>query len=198
MQGGRLVPTPWLVGMSILAGAVAGLLAGRLWTHVIDLQEQRLFFRLSQQIQRRRDPARWIRDSVARERAFRAFPPVAPPQEIRREQMLSDCLVTFQLPDTTFANWVLFEVYARDARGALLGRAGAYNEGGFGPGDRMSVIVPDVRCASVAGFGLNMLPATSKPPPPWAEPCPGPRPPPCQNARRAAERRAPPTRGASA
>ena len=38
--------------------------------------------------------------------------------------------------------------------------------------DRISVLVPDLRCASVAGFGLSMLPATPKPPLHWAEPLP--------------------------
>jgi hypothetical protein len=165
-----------IIALALASGAAVGLLVGRLWAQQIDLRARRSFHALASTVQRRHNPEQWARDSAARERLFHAFPHESPPRELRREQIVSDCLVTFQLPDTTLANWIMFTVYARDTRGALLGRASAYADQGFGPGDRVSVVVSDVQCAAVAGFGLSSLPAAPAPPLHWAEPQPEPRP----------------------
>jgi hypothetical protein len=167
-----------IIALALATGAALGLLVGRLWAQEIDLRARRTFRALSSTVQRKHSPEQWARDSAARERMFRAFPNESPPRELRREQIVTDCLVTFQMPDTTLANWIMFTVYARDTRGALLGRASAYADKGFGPGDRVSVVVSDVRCAAVAGFGLSLLPAAPTPPLHWAEPQPEPRRPP--------------------
>jgi hypothetical protein len=172
----RSMSTVAIVALALSTGAAVGLLVGRLWALQLELQARRTFVSLASTVQRTYDPAQWARDSTAREELFRAFPSQSPPRELRREQILSDCLVSFQLPDTTLANWIMFTVYARDTRGALLGRASAYADQGFGPGDRVSVVVTDVHCPQVAGFGLSMLPAVPKPPLHWAEPLPEPRP----------------------
>jgi hypothetical protein len=172
----RSMPTVAIIALALSAGTAVGLLVGRLWAQQIDLQARRTFAALASTVQRRHDPAGWARDSVARQQLFRDFPAERPPREVRREQILSDCLVTFQLPDTTLANWIMFTVYARDTRGALLGRASAYADQGFGPGDRVSVVVSDVHCPEVAGFGLSLLPTAPTPPLHWAEPHPEPRP----------------------
>jgi hypothetical protein len=176
MERERSTSTVTIVALALGAGAAVGLLVGRLWTLQIELQARRTFVSLASTVQRTHDPARWARDSAAREQLFRTFPSQSPPRELRREQIVSDCLVTFQMPDTTLANWIMFTVYARDTRGALLGRASAYADQGFGPGDRVSVVVSDVNCPDVAGFGLSMLPAAPAPPLHWAEPHPEPRP----------------------
>jgi hypothetical protein len=174
----RPISVVTIIALALTAGAAAGLLVGRIWAQEIDLRARRTFHALASTVQRRHSPEQWARDSAARERMFRAFPSESPPRELRREQIATDCLVTFQMPDTTLANWVMFTVYARDTRGALLGRASAYADQGFGPGDRVSVVVSDVRCAGVAGFGLSLLPAMPMPPLHWAEPQPEPRRPP--------------------
>jgi hypothetical protein len=174
----RAISTLTIVALALTTGAAVGLLVGRLWADQIELRARRTFSTLASTVQRRHNPEQWVRDSAARARRFRDFPHETPPREVRREQIVSDCLVTFQLPDTTLANWIMFTVYARDARGALLGRASAYADQGFGPGERVSVVVSDVRCPEVVAFGLSLLPAASTPPLHWAEPPPEPRRPP--------------------
>jgi hypothetical protein len=94
---------------------------------------------------------------------------------VRREQFTTDCLVTFQLPDTTYANWVMLSVRARGQGGTLIGRGAAYAETGFGPADRVTVSVQNVQCTEVVSFDLSMLPALPKPPLHWADPLPVPR-----------------------
>jgi hypothetical protein len=115
----RSMSTGAIVALALSAGAAIGLLVGRLWAQHIELQARHTSVSLVSTVQRTRDPARWVRDSTAREQLFHAFPSESPPRELRREHILSDCLVT--LPDTTLASWVMFTVYARDSRGACSG-----------------------------------------------------------------------------
>ena len=172
----RAMSTITIITLALTTGAAVGLLVGRLWADQIELRARRTFAALASTVQRRQNPEQWVQDSAARARLFHDFPHETPPRELRREQIVSDCLVTFQLPDTTLANWIMFTVYARDSRGALLGRASAYADQGFGPGERVNVVVSDVRCPEVAAFGLSLLPAAPPPPFHWTEPQPEPRP----------------------
>lgn len=157
-----------LLALGFASGLVVGLLAGRLWAQDAEQQARITYYHLATTVHRLGDPAGWAHDSIVRERYFRAFPRPQMPREVQRTQFASDCLVTYQFPDTTPGEIVALQLWARDSRGSLLARGGAYAEDGFGPGARITVVVPNLRCESAAGFGLTIIPAPPPAPLRWA------------------------------
>jgi hypothetical protein len=77
MSQPRTVSTPLLIGLSFTTGIVIGLLMGRLWAQQVEMETRRTMARLAFTVRRLMNPEQWARDSVARERAFRSFPPTA-------------------------------------------------------------------------------------------------------------------------
>lgn len=160
-MGSRTVPTWLLVGLALLAGGAAGVLAGRHWAawsaraawhrarrNVVDVAA------------RAHDPAGWRRDSAARAAreaaAFAAFARRGRevPLEVRREQVSRHCALSYAIRDTAYRGATLFHVRAENARrvGVTLAEAWAYRPGGWGPGDTVTVVVPDVWCGRLLVF----------------------------------------------
>ena len=155
----RQISTAALIALSAAAGLGAGVLIGRLWGSHLEARAVAASRALAATVHRWRDPEHWARDSTQRAAAFRR-PWRVPAREVRRLQVATDCVVTIAMPDSLPAGFAWVTVRAQGPGNELLGRGGAYREEGFGAGEWVDVVLPEVGCRTIygLGFGLSRIP----------------------------------------
>ena len=166
MRGLRAGPALAAVA-AFLAGGGVGLVAGVQWSRALQARWSRAARDAAggPYEQRRRDPAQWLRDSARRaawQARQRALPERLRPREVRRVQALDACAVSFEVRDTAWAGRaVLFDARAWDRRrpGVVIASGATYREGGLGPGDTATVVLPRVYCADlvISGYGVSAV-----------------------------------------
>lgn len=86
---------------------------------------------------------------AARERDF------YPAREIGRAQVGFHCALTFVLRKPPYGRSEEFHIRARDAFARPLGSGYAYAPRGFKTGDTLTLVVQNVECPRIAGYGMG-------------------------------------------
>jgi hypothetical protein len=166
MMTTRPVATRLLVLLCLIAGFTTGLLAGRLWGRMLELQMRRARSAVAFRVQKTVHSEAWRQDSIRVDSIWRVHQRDLPreiPREIARGQLLRDCVVTFQLPEGW--RFQVFTSHARDLDARLIGSASTYSPDGFSAGMRATVAFEDVECEQIAtlsrGGGIGPLQADS-------------------------------------
>ena len=115
---------------------------------------------LPDSVLRAKDPLKWERDSLVQ--AQWRVNAHARPLEISRTQTLRHCTVAFEIRDTIYRKYWLVTADARSARspGPVISKGWVYTTKGFGAGDTVSIVLPNVFCADivVSSIGGSLAP----------------------------------------
>jgi hypothetical protein len=154
----RALSTRWIVALALVAGAGMGYLGGR---ERADAEVARQYgqFRAAYLELRRKaeNPEAWRRDSAEFALRETRAAPRRLPLELKREQVMNHCAVTFLITDSTLTWARLFYVQAKDLDGREYGRGYLYRDKGFQSGDSVTVVVPETSCqTSYFSFGFNL------------------------------------------
>src|SRR5690349_21813106 len=140
----RPIPTSLLILLTLGSGAVAGAALDE----YLDLHQWRYSWQLrrAQALQyhpAKMDPKQFALDS-AREEAWRAAQQARwRPREVGRLQALSNCVVMFEIRDTSYQHMQLFESQAwdRSQTGTVIAHGYAFKPDGFRRGDTARVVL---------------------------------------------------------
>ena len=154
----------WTILIAIAAVAV-GIIVGRAWGDlVLDRGRSAALSRFRRDV--RRD-AEALERSSQRADSVTAKMLSRPPIEIKRAQAGAHCALSYVVVDSSELQ--LFRIQAHHARRldgelAVVGQGFAYREGGYRPGDSVTVVVPYTNCAVtiVMSYGYERI----FPPPP--------------------------------
>ena len=103
------------------------------------------------------NPEKWRRDSAEFAARDARATPRRLPRELKREQVMNHCAVTFLITDSSLTWARLFYAQAKDLDGREYGRGYSYRPRGFNPGDSVTVVVPETSCqTSYFSFGFNL------------------------------------------
>ena len=150
----RLVPTWLLIGLAAAAGAFGGAYAEHAWRNWdwrVDYQRRARLseWHASDSARRVDAPEQWRADSV--QQAAARLRQAGRPQEVRRSQVETHCVVDFLFRDSPTPLPTLFSarVRGRDFDGRVVATGYAYTPHGFGRGDTAHVVLPNVNCGNI-------------------------------------------------
>lgn len=166
---GTRMRTGIFVGFALCAAMVAGFVTGRSYQRraperfASSLQRPSAGWTaagLPDTVLRAKDPDKWHRDSLVL--AQWSTTRSGPPREISRTQTLRHCTVAFEIRDSLYRKYWLLSAAARSARspGPVISRGWVYTTVGFGAGDTVSIVLPNVFCGDivVSSIGGSLAP----------------------------------------
>ena len=162
----RTISTRLLVVLSVAAGLFLGLLAGREWALEAESAARQRSDELRREVSAffhsQRDWAQRRADSLEWVRAHRPLNGMGFPREVRRQQALHHCVVTFAFIE----GGTELELFTATAQGdwrTPLRSGFVYQKDGFPQGSIVDVVIPEIECGEIRTFSVGATPVDFPP-----------------------------------